>query len=490
MTCEIDRLINDYLDCSLTLEAIEYFSSDIQVLFEFIIQLKEVLRNVFNAEQPFLFSEMSFAIQSDSASPIPQLKVSSLGFLLPHFINGVKTIVGVTPFIMPTILPQTIMYSDITTRVEIYSFMMFLCKLLFQKIPPSLQEMSALNFVPTTDATNISPPTLFLEKLYKHRLTSFPKILQEMKQTPFFIQCFNFKHIQPEETTDVFSLFDKSTTRRVGKGSYGCVFSASHANNYYAIKEFSQEDVALKEVRTMCISRHPNIVTLFKFMKSKQSIKGTLNPSEMVEGDEFYYTVMECSAYGSLFDLIKQNEHGLSIDYIRHFMNDINNAMHYMVYTRQLVHRDLKTQNILVFQDATKPIGLTLKLCDFGSSRLIGDNSFDTIFVGSNHTNQPEISHGVIYDERCDLFSIGVVLYEMITCKVLVVPRSPNIPIENFYMFYQNAINDVVKERNTYVAGSELRFDVLLDLIRRLFVEEKNRMTWDQYFQHPFFTGL
>ncbi|EKE38524.1 hypothetical protein ENUP19_0047G0035 [Entamoeba nuttalli] len=491
IVCEIDRLVNDYFNSAISIEAIQYFSSDIQTLIEIIISLKQLLCQSLKSEQPFLFSSMSFALQSDPSSPIPQMKVSSLGFLLPHFINSVKELDGIKPFVPNEFLVKNISSWDITTKVEINSFGVLLNKLLFQQ-NPVIQDsqfiVSTNTLTPQLNGCLIQPPIKFLEKLFKRRLISFSKIKEAMMKDPYFNECWKYKHIEPEYISNIFDIFDRESCKILGKGSFGCVFSASCKGNFFAIKEMSDYESAIKEVRTMNICSHENVVKLYKFFKSPISVKFNFFSQDAIDSNTFYYIIMECSAYGSLFNFISMNPNGISLQYIQQFMFDINNAMKYLIFTRQIIHRDIKTQNILVFQDSSKPNGLTLKLCDFGSSRLIGDNNFDTIFVGSSYTNQPEISHGTIYNEKCDLFSIGVILYEMITGTVLNIQKTSNIPIENYYSFYQLKLNEIIEHSNEFVCGSQPQFVILIDLLRKLFVTQDSRLTWKQYLQHPFFS--
>ncbi|ELP87830.1 mitogen-activated protein kinase kinase, putative [Entamoeba invadens IP1] len=484
ITCEIDRLVLDYFNSAISIDAVRYFSSDIQTLLDTVLALRKSLSDNLKTPILFLFTEMSVSIQSDPSSPIPQLKLSVLGFILPYVIDSMKHLDGISPYIPPDLQNKTVTKKDVT-KLEVPSFLVLLHKLLFQKNPAvNYKQMTSMAFGDIT--TDVAPPIQFLQKLFKKK-PSFPKILEMMRKNDFFKQCWQFKYIQPIPIESMFSVFDMSSVKILGKGAFGCVFSASHVGNYYAIKELSLADVALKEVRTMVLCHHPNIVTLFQFYTSKMSVRSLFNTLEPLKSELYYYVVMECSAYGSLYNFMSMNKSGVSLEYIQQFMNDINSAMEYLIFTRQIIHRDLKTQNVLVFQDQTKKIGLTLKLCDFGSSRLIGDNIFDTFFVGTGHTNQPEISHGKIYNEKCDLFSIGVMLYEMITGIMLNVKKDPSVPIQNYYTFYQQKLLELMNNRSNFVAGKQQNFEILVDLMRGLFVDQTQRPTWEQYLQHPFF---
>ncbi|ELP90119.1 serine-threonine protein kinase, putative [Entamoeba invadens IP1] len=488
--CYIDRLIGDYFTVPITLDVIRYFCSDLVEVVNLVETLKDHLQHEYNVPFPYLFSELSVAIQSDTSSPIPVMKVSFFGFVLPHIINSVKNVQGLSPYLPLEFQTTGIEYSDITTKVEINSLTMFIHKLIFQSFP------SNTTSAPQPDIAKIPShlvqyinclPLQFIEKLCKRRLPTFSKIVSTMQVDEFFVNCTTFKHCLVTQVNDIFSVFSRQNCSIIDGGTYGAVFNVSINDKFYAVKEFAKEHVAMKEARTLNLCKHPNIVTIYQFIEAPNSVLHTFNSTLPLLNNRSYYIVMECSAYGSLTNVLEKNPNGLSLEIIQQFTIDINNALKYLLYEKRLVHRDIKSRNILVFTDPNKACGLSLKLCDFGFARYVGDNHFDTMVVGTSYINQPEIKQNQIYNDSCDLFSVGVVLFEMITSNSLYVVTCPDENVNETYKTYREAL-DLLKPNSKYLATQNNSYTLLVQLIYSIFQPQQERIGWEEYFNHMFFS--
>ena len=207
----------------------------------------------------------------------------------------------------------------------------------------------------------------------------------------------------------------------IGKGAYGKVFLAKNKidNKLYAIKHMKKNDLykALKtlkgiytEIDIQSRITHPNIVKLLY-------VKETCDTFDLV---------MEYAKYGNLFYYIKKKSY-LSEEKSFTFFIQVVNAI-YFLHKNDLIHRDIKPENILMFEDDV------VKLCDFGwCARLDGGQRIT--FCGTVEYMSPEMVNKEQYNKEIDIWSLGILLYEMIHGHS---PFKPNKPKFNMYDVISN----------------------------------------------------
>lgn len=190
----------------------------------------------------------------------------------------------------------------------------------------------------------------------------------------------------------------------VGSGGMSIVYKAKcHVlNRYVAIKvlkpEFADDKSFVSKFRIEAQSAaglsHPNIVNVF----------------DVGEENGFYYIVMELVEGITLKEYIQQNgrmPYQTALDFIIQICSGIEVA-----HEHHTIHRDIKPQNIIVAKNGT------LKVTDFGIAKAATSNTIASSAMGSVHYISPEQARGGYSDERSDIYSLGVTLYEMLTGRV------------------------------------------------------------------------
>ena len=190
----------------------------------------------------------------------------------------------------------------------------------------------------------------------------------------------------------------------VGSGGMSVVYKAKcHVlNRFVAIKvlkpEFSDDKSFVSKFRIEAQSAaglsHPNIVNVF----------------DVGEENGYYYIVMELVEGITLKEYIQQNgrlPYQTALDFIMQICAGIEVA-----HEHHTIHRDIKPQNIIVSKNGT------LKVTDFGIAKAATSNTIASSAMGSVHYISPEQARGGYSDERSDIYSLGVTLYEMLTGRV------------------------------------------------------------------------
>jgi serine/threonine protein kinase len=210
----------------------------------------------------------------------------------------------------------------------------------------------------------------------------------------------------------------------VGRGGMGVVYRGRHEKlpRAVAIKSISPKGTHdLRRLRhrfereafVQAQLDHPGIVKIYDYIVSEQS----------------YFIVMEYVEGRSLAQLIKENAGGIELDRALDMFEQILAAVSYahtFTYRDEagathhgIVHRDLKPPNIMVTD------GDRIKVTDFGIVKLVGASATDTskIAYGSPRYVSPEQAAGEQLDQRSDIYSLGVILYEMLTGEPPFGPR-------------------------------------------------------------------
>ena len=199
----------------------------------------------------------------------------------------------------------------------------------------------------------------------------------------------------------------------IGVGGMGEVFLADdlHLNRKVALKVLSERVATDKErlrrfeqeAKAASALNHPNILTIFEF-GAENGIQ--FLATEFIQGD-------------TLRERLQHNHLSLSetLDITVQIASALNSA-----HTAHIIHRDIKPENVMIREDGY------VKVLDFGLAKLVENTAFDAkaetfrqvhtlagMIMGTVGYMSPEQAHGKPVDARTDFFSLGVVLYEMLT---------------------------------------------------------------------------
>ncbi|KAH8957803.1 hypothetical protein BDL97_07G109800 [Sphagnum fallax] len=264
---------------------------------------------------------------------------------------------------------------------------------------------------------------------------------------------------------------DYVVTEQIGAGAFAVVWKAHHKQQlefHVAIKEIITERLNKKlqeslrsEIAILRRTDHPNIIRLH----------------DIVEAPNRIYLVLEYCAGGDLAAYI-QRYGRVSEATARHFMRQLGAGLQ-VLRNNNLIHRDLKPQNLLL---STNDSNAMLKIADFGFARLLQPQGMAETLCGSPLYMAPEILQSKKYDAKADLWSVGAILYQLVTGRP---PFSGN----NHVQLLQNIIktNEVRFPESVMTQLHPDGIDICRKLLRRNPVE---RLSFEEFFNHSFMESL
>jgi len=194
---------------------------------------------------------------------------------------------------------------------------------------------------------------------------------------------------------------------QIGEGGMGTVFLAEHihlSNRKVAIKALHKQMLTNANIRqrfrneaaTLSQIDHENIVKIFDY----------------IESDEGYFLIMEYVEGMTLEDYINNVSGPLNEERATYVMSKMLSGFGF-AHQRGIIHRDVKPSNIIVSKDLS-----VVKILDFGVAKLLTENSNMTKHgtqMGTVYYMSPEQVKGLPVDQRSDIYSLGVSLYQMVT---------------------------------------------------------------------------
>ena len=203
---------------------------------------------------------------------------------------------------------------------------------------------------------------------------------------------------------------------------------------------------------------HPNILKIFEFYSNERE----------------YTLVTELCSMGELFDEIV-NKGPFDEKYSAYILYQILSAVNYC-HKMHIIHRDLKPENILIV-DKNKEGYITVKVCDFGTSKIFETGAVEQHVVGSSYYIAPEVLNKN-YNEKCDVWSCGVIMYILLSQRPPFGGRNDKEIMENV----KKGTFDLQSPPFNKLSESGI------DLINKLLtIDVDKRISAEEALNHPWF---
>lgn len=252
--------------------------------------------------------------------------------------------------------------------------------------------------------------------------------------------------------------------KRIGKGAFSTVYKGYNKN--------TKLQVAIKEITLETLNKHQKMfkreTDIMKKLKHQNII--TLYDTIIDENTENVYLIMDYYSRGDFSKFLKKRP--LKEKYAVKYLKQLSKGLEYLL-SNNIIHRDLKPQNILV-----SDIG-DIKITDFGFARYFDNDLLIQTICGSPLYMAPEIMKSQKYDYKSDLWSVGIIFYEML------FGYTP-FKSKNIYELIRKIENEDVRIPNKFSISIGCK-NLLFGLLEK---DPIKRISWDDFFTHPIFTNV
>ncbi|KAL2348660.1 hypothetical protein Fmac_002660 [Flemingia macrophylla] len=252
-----------------------------------------------------------------------------------------------------------------------------------------------------------------------------------VEPAPRFIQI-------PSDGADVWEIDTNQLKyeNKVGSGSFGDLYRGTYCSQDVAIKVLKPERISTdmlrefaQEVYIMRKIRHKNVV---------QFIGACTRPPNLC-------IVTEFMSRGSLYDFLHKQRGVFKLPSLLKVAIDVSKGMNYL-HQNNIIHRDLKTANLLMDENEV------VKVADFGVARVQTQSGVMTAETGTYRWMAPEVIEHKPYDQKADVFSFGIALWELLTGEL---PYSCLTPLQAAVGVVQKGLRPTIP-KNTHPRLSEL----------------------------------
>ncbi len=267
---------------------------------------------------------------------------------------------------------------------------------------------------------------------------------------------YNFHNFDPVYLNNIPTM--------LGQGTFSTIYLYKNklTQKLFAVKHIYKNKI-LETIKTLSKFKeieihkkliHDNIIRLYSSRETK----------------DYYDLLLEYAPKGNIFQLILQKQNFSEIECFSYFIQIVNAI--YFLHENNIIHRDIKPENILLFEKNK------IKLCDFGWSTYIDINNRTSI-CGAFEYMSPEMINGQSYNKSTDIWSLGILLYEMYFGfpPFIINPQSNDKTNEIF--------SNILNKKISFDCGKEIDKNMKNLILKMLEKKNKKRFCIKDILIHP-----
>ncbi|XP_061353713.1 serine/threonine-protein kinase ATG1c-like isoform X3 [Gastrolobium bilobum] len=253
--------------------------------------------------------------------------------------------------------------------------------------------------------------------------------------------------------------------KQIGAGSFSVVWHGRH--------KVHGTEVAIKEIATLRLNKKLQESLMSEiFILKRINHPNIIHLHDIIEAPGKIHLVLEYCRGGDL-SLYIQRHGRVPEATAKHFMQQLATGLQ-VLRDNNLIHRDLKPQNLLLSINDEKSV---LKIADFGFARSLQPRGLAETLCGSPLYMAPEIMQLQKYDAKADLWSVGAILFQLVTGRT---PFTGNNQIQLLQNIMKSTELQFLSDNQSLSSDCK---DLCQKLLRRNPVE---RLTFEEFFNHPF----